>query len=198
MTQHNNSRKPNGHAGPHDRPNGHAPASTERGGIPARWDQAASDDASGASVASAAASPAAAGLQPQASTDREACAEVAPPRLNGAPDDLSGTTSPASDKGKKGKKPRATDKSTKIPPGEKPLPADPADFVQEIHGCIDLFRSWQRLLRSKDPKIRQRAVEKLTEMRYKGAVSFADEPTQPIIVDIDSAVARRAAQGAKK
>ncbi len=183
MTHRTNSRKANGHAGPHDRPNGHAPASTERGGVPANWDQAASDDASGVSVASAAASPAAADLQPQASTDRKAYAEVAPPRPNGAPHDLSSGMSPASDKGKEGKKPHATGKSTKIPPGEKPLPADAGEFVQEIHRRIDLFRTWQRLLRSKDPKIRQRAAERLTDMFYKDAATSTEEPQQ-IIFDL--------------
>jgi hypothetical protein len=59
-----------------------------------------------------------------------------------------------------------------------------------------LFRIWQSLLRSKDPRIKQRAVEKLTDMRYKGA-ALEEEPQQ-VVVDIDSAVARRAAQGAKK
>src|SRR5713101_6166598 len=81
MTRGNNTHKPNGHAGPHGRDNaaagriaanGHGPASTERGGIPVHRDQAASDDASGASVASAATSAA-------AGADREACAEAAPP-----------------------------------------------------------------------------------------------------------------------
>ncbi len=190
MTNHKNLRKVNGHAGPNGRPNGHGPASLERGGIPAHWDQAASDDASGASVASAANSAA-------AGADRVACAEVAPPRPNGAAHILSGATSPASDKGKEGKKPRVTGKSTKIPPGEGPLPESPADFVNEVHCRIDLFRIWQSLLRSKDPKVKQRAVEKLTEMRYKGAAALEEEPQQ-IVLDIDSAVARRAAEGAKK
>ena len=192
MTLHNNPRKPNGHAGPHDRPNGHAPASTERGAIPPNWDQAASDDASGASIASAAASPAAAGLQPQASTDREACAEVAPPRPNGAAPRSPKQRSTTSNQ-------RKTEKGEiEIPPGKQALPDDPAEFVEEIHRKVDITEVWRGLLQDKDDKIRQRAVEKLTEMRYKGAVSFADEPSQPIIVDIDSAVARRAAEGAKK
>jgi hypothetical protein len=155
-------------------------------------DHAASDDASGVSVASAAASPAAAGLQPQASTDRKAYAEVAPPAPNGAALRSPQQTSRASHQGK-------TEKGEKeIPPGEHPLPDDPAELVEEIHRKADLTEVWRGLLRNGDDKIRQRAVEKLTEMRYKGAVSFADELPQPIIIDIDSAVARRAAQGAKK
>ena len=66
------------------------------------------------------------------------------------------------------------------PPGEGPLPEDPAEFVEEIHQRIDLFEIWQELLESKDEKIKQRAVEKLTEMRYKDAQSFAEEPQQVI------------------
>jgi len=42
-----------------------------------------------------------------------------------------------------------------------------------------------------------RPVEKLTEIRYNGAAALADEPQQ-IVIDIDSAVARRAAEGARK
>ena len=53
------------------------------------------------------------------------------------------------------------------------------------------------LLNAEDEKIRQRAVEKVTEMRYKGAAVLSDGP-QPIVIDIDSAVARRAAEGARK
>jgi hypothetical protein len=79
--------------------------------------------------------------------------------------------------------------------GEGPLPTDPGDFVEEIHQRVDLFEVWQALLNSKDDKIKQRAVEKLTEMRYKGASALEEERPQ-IVIDIDSAVARRAAQGA--
>jgi hypothetical protein len=118
-------------------------------------------------------------------TDCEACAEVAPPPPNGH---LREGAAGKSDS-QVGKEP--------IPPGEFPLPADPGDFVEEIHRRADLLEVWQRLLNHTDPKIQQRAVEKLTEMRYKGAAALADEPQQ-IVFDIDSAVARRAAEGAKK
>jgi len=168
-----------GHAGPHDRANGHAPASTARGGVSADRDRAASDDASGASVASAASSSFAAG------TGREAHADAAPPPPNGETRESAG------------KKPGAPRKSRKIPPGEKPLPADPGEFVEEIHLRIDLLKVWQALLRSRDIKIKQRAAERLTDLRYKVASGSEEEPEQ-IVFDIDSAVARRAAQGAKK
>jgi hypothetical protein len=88
-------------------------------------------------------------------------------------------------------------KAKPIPGGEFPLPDNPGAFVDEIHRRVDLFEIWQKLLSPDDPKIQQRAVEKLTEMRYKGAAALADEPQQ-IVIDIDSAVARRAAKGATK
>jgi len=177
------SRKPssrtNGHAGTYGRPNGHAPASTERGGIPDRRGRAASDDDSRASVTGAAGSGTAPG------TDCEAYAVAAPLRPNGH--------SPQSAV----KSPDQRDETVPIPGGEFPLPEDPAEFVEEVHRRADLFEVWQKLLNHEDPKIQQRAVEKLTEMRYKGAAALADEPKQ-IVVDIDSAVARRAAEGARK
>ena len=63
------------------------------------------------------------------------------------------------------------------------MPDNPAEFVEEIHRRVDLFEVWQKFLESKDDKIRQRAVEKLTEMRYKGAAALADEPQQ-IVIDM--------------
>lgn len=74
-------------------------------------------------------------------------------------------------------------KSEIVPPGEGPLPENPGDFVEEIHKRIDLFKIWQGLLQNKDEKIKQRAVEKLTEMRYKGAAALEEEPQQ-IVIDL--------------
>ncbi len=174
MTLRKNHRKANGHAGPRDRSsgdpdrvgvNGHAPASTARGGAPVHRDRAASDDASGASVASAAISASAAG------TGREACADAAPPPANGE------------QRGTAGKGPCTPDNSKEIPPGEGPLPASVDEFVDEIHSRIDLFEVWQDLLKSKDKKIKQRAVERLTELRYKGTAALTEEPQQ-IIFDL--------------
>jgi hypothetical protein len=189
VTLTKNHRKPNGHAGEDDRPggrggrkgvNGHGPASTERGGIPGQRDRAASDDDRRVSLALDAGSIHAPG------TDCEAYAEVAPLRPNGAPHQAAA------------KKPDAAANKKPIPGGEFRLPDDPVEFVEEIHRRIDLCEVWQKLLNnSKDPKIQQRAVEKLTEMRYKGAAALADE-AQQIVIDIDSAVARRAAEGARK
>jgi hypothetical protein len=185
VTQLKNQRKTNGHAGSQGRPNGHAPASTERGGIPGLRGQAASDDARGASLAMDASIIHAPG------TDHDACAEVAPPHPPGTP---SSRNSHARETA--AKDPDSKEKPEPIPGGEFPLPADPCEFVEEIHRRASLLEVWQRLLNHEDPKIQQRAVEKLTEMRYKGASALADEPQQ-IVIDIDSAVARRAAEGAR-
>lgn len=63
-----------------------------------------------------------------------------------------------------------------LPAGEYPLPDNPAEFVEEVHRKIDLIEVWHGLLRSKDEKVRQRAIEKLTGMLYEdGALSDDDE-----------------------
>lgn len=84
-----------------------------------------------------------------------------------------------------------------IPPGKDPLPDTPAEFVEEVHSKVDLIEVWHSLLRSEDEKVRQRAIEKLTGMLYENCAISAEEPQQ-IVMDIDSAVARRAAEGARK
>jgi hypothetical protein len=99
-------------------------------------------------------------------TDCAAYAEVAPPHSNGVPYHAAHT-------------PAVTGKKSEpIPGGEVPLPPHPDEFVDEVHRRADLFEIWQRLLNHEDPKIQQRAVEKLTEMRYKGAAALAEEPPQ--------------------
>ena len=65
-----------------------------------------------------------------------------------------------------------------IPGGEFPLPDNPGDFVEEIHRRADLFIVWQKLLKSKDLKIKQRAVERLTDLRYKSLADQTEEPQQ--------------------
>src|ERR1700687_3212326 len=165
MTRRKTSSKTNGQAGPLDRVNGHVTASTERGGVPVPGDQAASVDAGRASVAGAAGAITAPGA------DCEAYAEVAPPPPNGH---LHEVTSEPSEHG---------DQAEPIPGGESPLPSDAGEFAEEIHRRADLFIVWQELLNSKDDKIKQRAVEKLTEMRYKGAAAMTEEP-QRIVIDM--------------
>ena len=166
MTQPDNARKANGHAGPHGGPNGHGPATTERGGVPApacpgrHPEQAASDDTGGSPSATAAAFAAA------ASKDRQAYAAAAPP------------PSPRESLAALPEKPKRTRKQPGVPGGELPLPANAGDFVEEIHRRIDLFEVWQSLLRSKDEKVKQRAVERLTDLCYKIGAASADEPQQ--------------------
>jgi hypothetical protein len=190
MTHRTNQQKVNAHAGPQVRVNdrgpgltgvnGHGPASTNQGGVPEQQGRDASGDGSGAIVVRDTSSSAA----PRAV--RPAHAKAAQLRANGHRHET------AADK------PHSKSKTETIPGGEFPLPVDPGEFVEEIHRRVDLFRVWQSLLNnSKDPKIQQRAVEKLTEMRYKGVAALADEPQQ-IVIDIDSAAARRAAEGARK
>ena len=166
------NQKPNGHAGPQGRVNGHALASTEGDGILMPQDQAASDDTRGASAAMDASSIHAPG------TDRAGYAEVAPPP-SGKTDghELVALDKTANCRDEKEKKREPT------PGGSFPLPQHPGEFVEEIHRNTDLFISWQKLLNSEDEKVRQRAVEKVTEMRYKGAAASADEPLQ-IIFDL--------------
>jgi len=166
------NQKPNGHAGPQGRVNGHALASTEGDGILMPQDQAASDDTRGASAAMDASSIHAPG------TDRAGYAEVAPPpsRKTDGHELVAQAKTPKRDSEKETER-------VPIPGGDFSLPQHPGEFVDEIHRNVDLFIVWKELLNSKDEKIRQRAAEKLTEMRYKGAAALADEPRQ-IIIDM--------------
>lgn len=166
MTHRNNSRRTNGHAGPHDRVNGsadrravngHAPASTGRGGIPVHGDQAASDDASGASVANAAISATAAG------TDRNACADAAPPL-------------PLGNNGK----------GLETDPIEIALagPTDPAAlqdgaaFVNAVAEKVNMVAASVRLVKSKDEKTSKAELDRLRDMRL-GKVGAA--PVEELI-----------------
>jgi hypothetical protein len=152
--------------------------------------EAGSDDVSGPSVATALAS-----AEPGA--DRDACAALAranTPNLKKkrhsscallcseeqprVPSEIVNGGNLASESSNE-----SAGQSRKYSPGEEPLPADPAEFVEEIHSRIDLFQIWAELLKSNDEKIKQRAVEKLTEMRYKGAQSLSEEPQQ-ILIDV--------------
>ena len=70
-----------------------------------------------------------------------------------------------------------------LPPAKYPLPEAAGEFVEEIHRKVDLTEVWQSLLRSADDKIRQRAAERLTDLRYKLEVAAEDEPQQ-ILFDV--------------
>jgi hypothetical protein len=129
--------------------------------MPSRFDRtAASDDASDKSAATAATSPA-------AGTDRHACADVA------------GTRSV------KEAKPRVPSEHEKVsealddlPAGQSELPADSRSFVAQVNARVDLRAAWERLVRAKDLKISQRALEKLSELDYEHARAKSEEQQQ--------------------
>jgi hypothetical protein len=99
-----------------------------------------------------------------AGTDRDAYAEVA-----GKPN------------GKKG--PRDTGEAPEIPPSAEPLPEDGPAFVEALHERLDLLEVGKSLLESADEKIKQRAWERMLEMRYgKGAPAV--EEAQHIVIDL--------------
>jgi len=66
-----------------------------------------------------------------------------------------------------------------------PLPADPGAFVDEIHHEVDLWQQWINLLKSDDEKIRQRAIERLTDLKYKG-LQPADDEVPRVVFDMPS------------
>jgi hypothetical protein len=211
--------KANGHDTSTSRVNGHGPVSPSRAALdmeaPSEKGRAASDDARDIPSAAAASSAA-------AGKERGACAEVAPPPeggTNGSPkpkkDRDKGareTSHVPSDKDKNKDTNKGTNKGTNenvkshtdtdtetqvdIPPGTVPLPADGAGFVDAMHEHVDLYKACARLVKSKDEKIAQRMSERLLEMKYGKGPSAAAEETPEIVIDIDSAVARRAAEGA--
>ena len=126
--------------------------------------RAASDDAGGASAAVAAHSAA-------ARADREACAEVAEAHNNGKrsrPNGADGTASRLTA--------NAADEMPQIAAGENPLPEDGISFVEAVHERIDLVAIAEKLLRSADEKIIQRAFERLLEMKYGKGPAPADDP----------------------
>ena len=67
-----------------------------------------------------------------------------------------------------------------------------------MHEHVDLYLACARLVKSEDEKIAQRMAERLLEMKYGKASAAAAEEAPEIVIDIDSAVARRAAEGANK
>jgi hypothetical protein len=208
--------KSNGHDTGATRVNGHGPASPSRTAqeteAPLEKSRAASDDARDFPAAAAASSAA-------AGKERDACAEVAlapkgkisrhsgSKRKTGTGTSrVPGEKKKAKDstqdkpKGKSTGQPEANSEKDMldIPPGLKPLPADGAGFVDAMHEHVDLYQACARLVKSRDQKIAQRTVERLLEMKYGKGTAPAAEEAPEIVIDIDSAAARRAAQGAEK
>jgi hypothetical protein len=120
--------------------------------------RAASDDASGTSAAVAAHSAA-------AGADRHACAEVAQAPPQGE------------------RTPRVSSEAVPERKNDAPLPSDGADFVDAVHARVDLIDVGKQLLQSGDEKIKQRAFERMLELRYgKGAPPV--EEAQHIVIDL--------------
>jgi hypothetical protein len=200
--------KSNGHDTGVARVNGHGPASPSQATqehAPHEQGRAASDDARDFPTAAAASSAA-------AGKERDACAEVAQApegeknsRSNGR-NRRAGTGTPrdpseknkAKDKTKNEPKGKSKKGTVDIPPGSEPLPENGPGFVDAMHEHVDIYQACARLVKSDDQKIAQRMVERLLEMKYGKAASASAEEAPEIVIDIDSAVARRAAEGANK
>ncbi len=71
-----------------------------------------------------------------------------------------------------------------LPGIHEPLALDAPGFVEEMHARVNLYEVYKELLTADDPKVQQRAVELLLEMKYgRGAPSSAEEP--PLRVDVE-------------
>jgi len=70
-----------------------------------------------------------------------------------------------------------------LPGGDAPLPDDIADFVDEIHSRVDLFEVLSRLLNSEDEKVKQRALERILEMKYGKGSASSEEPVTSSITN---------------
>lgn len=183
--------KANGHDKRTSRVNGHGPASSSLAAFatPREKSQAASDDTRD-SPAAAATTPVAAGME------RGVCAEVARPKKEKAAQ----AGSRPKHKPAGGEAPRASERPrlARIPRGKTPLAADGPAFVDIMHQHVDLYLAAARLVKSLDEKIAQRMVERLLEMKFGKAPAASSEDPPGFVIDIDSAVSRRAAEGAKE
>jgi hypothetical protein len=180
--------KSNGHDTSASKVNGHGPVSPSRTAqeteAPIEKGRAASDDAR--DIPSAAAAHSAA-----AGTERDACAEVAPPPEGGTRRQStrnrngSGTGTPHVPSEPENNE-RASGKAKKpadIPPGSVPLPADGVGFVDAMHAHVDLYLACARLVKSGDEKIAQRMVERLLEMSYGKSPTTNNDDAPQIIFD---------------
>lgn len=165
---------------------------------------AASDDATGTTLAGDAHSAA-------ACTGRDACAEVAGSFSDGCTHSQNRKSGKAASGKASGtvddRRPRAPDGAplafdTKeeaasemvsrkesspnedLPGIHEPLAFDAPGFVEEMHARVNLYEVYKKLLTATDPKVQQRAVELLLEMKYgRGAPSSAEET--PLRVDVE-------------
>jgi hypothetical protein len=181
--------KSNGHDPSAGKVNGHGPVSPSRTAqkteAPLDMGGAASDDARDFPTAAAASSAA-------AGKERDVCAEVAPSPEGGAQAGPTrsnrragtGTSRAPSEPNSRNTSNHASEKDTlDIPPGSEPLPEDGLGFVDAIHEHVDLYLACARLVKSTDPKISQRMVERLLEMSYGKSPAAPEEQVPQIIFD---------------
>ena len=175
--------KSNGHDTSTSRVNGHGPVPPSRAAhdkdAPIEMGRAASDDARdipSAAVASSA----------SAGTERDACAEVAPPSESGTKrgpkraSNSAATGAPRASSEPHAKGDKKTKRPANIPPGSLPLPTDGVGFVDAMHAHVDLYLACARLVKSGDERIAQRMVERLLEMSYgKSPTTSSDGAPQP-------------------
>jgi hypothetical protein len=176
--------KSNGYDRSASRVNGHATISSSGAAqeAPLNRGRAASDDAREIPNAAAASSAA-------AGTDRDECAEVAPPpegesSHRGKQDKKGNGSNTATGSGAKGK----PGGLVRIPPGSAPLAPDGPSFVDDMHAHVDLYIACARLVKSRDEKIAQRMVERLLEMSYGKSPAPPSDEVPQIIVDTPRSV----------
>jgi hypothetical protein len=150
-------RRTNGHAGPHNPTNGHAPASSERGGIAGHGSQSVSDDASGASVTNAA-------ISSTAGTVRDTCAAATPPH-------------PAENSEKSN---QTRTQEVHLPgPTDYEAMQDAGAYVNAVAERVDLVAASARLVQSGDEKIAKSELDRLRDMKFgKAGAAVLEEPVR--------------------
>jgi len=58
---------------------------------------------------------------------------------------------------------------------EVPLPNDGPAFVDAMHARVDFYAVWQQLLTSTDVRVKQRAAERMLEVRFGKGPPPAEE-----------------------
>jgi hypothetical protein len=164
VSSRKNQQKPNGHAGSHGRVNGHAPASTEGGGIPVPRDHAASVDTRRASAAMDARCTVAPG------TDCAGYAEVAP--------------SHSWEKKKKNGDRSTTKLRDAILASRTDFAAmqDGSAYVDAVAARVDLVAASVRLVSSEDEKIAKAELDRLREMKFGKVGPAANVTDAPAVV----------------
>jgi hypothetical protein len=162
MSRTKTSSKLNGHAGPQIRVNGHALASTERGGIPVHRDQAASDDTGRVSAAIDASSAAAPG------TVCSAYAEAAPPQSRGK-----------NNGGRSAKKLRDAILASRT---DFAAMQDGSAYVDAVAARVDLVAASVRLVSAEDEKIAKGELDRLREMKFGKVGPAANAPDVPTVI----------------